>query len=353
MVWARKRTIPTEQPPLVGKVIANFLQIEGVTWSAWRIPTSVFSTFLSSSSSVVLTRLSGPLNMKANTHEKENDAVVTRDPEIRLPTTWSLLRECRSSISSLSCLCNAALSFETIYNQTIGWLVCAGLLELEFAGKFQVLEENLSGSSVTISITNPTWFDLRSNSVSSGGVNTISIINPTWSVIELVSNGGVNILTAAARGRNFCFVSDTRIVTSMRMGPLERNCDLTWHPNYIGLCCRDGKTIRQMEEGKVAMCLINSSKNHQDVWGKSALTPHCGVCSTSCPGRFASMDVVPAVIWLRGSGSQSSYGCWREGKYLLLLQETEHRPSILQSMAVLILLSRLWLTGKNLKQPWK
>jgi hypothetical protein len=43
------------------------LRIEGATWSAWRIPTSVFSvfergaaTFLSSSSSVVLTRLSGP-----------------------------------------------------------------------------------------------------------------------------------------------------------------------------------------------------------------------------------------------------------------------------------------------------
>jgi hypothetical protein len=45
----------------------QLLRIEGVTWSAWRIPTAVFSvfytgpaTFLSSSSSVVLTRLSGP-----------------------------------------------------------------------------------------------------------------------------------------------------------------------------------------------------------------------------------------------------------------------------------------------------
>jgi hypothetical protein len=67
MVWVRERTIPTERPPLVGNVIANFLRIEGATWSAWRIPTAVFSvfytgaaTFLSSSSSVVLTRLSGP-----------------------------------------------------------------------------------------------------------------------------------------------------------------------------------------------------------------------------------------------------------------------------------------------------
>jgi hypothetical protein len=66
MVWIPEWTIPTERPPLVGEVFANFLQIEGATWSAWRIPTAVFSifypgaaTFLSSSSSVVLTRLSG------------------------------------------------------------------------------------------------------------------------------------------------------------------------------------------------------------------------------------------------------------------------------------------------------
>jgi hypothetical protein len=45
----------------------QLLRIEGATWSAWRIPKAVFSvfqtgaaTFLSSSSSVVLTRLSGP-----------------------------------------------------------------------------------------------------------------------------------------------------------------------------------------------------------------------------------------------------------------------------------------------------
>jgi hypothetical protein len=45
----------------------QLLRIEGSTWSAWRIPTAVLSvfwtgaaTFLSSSSSVVLTRLSGP-----------------------------------------------------------------------------------------------------------------------------------------------------------------------------------------------------------------------------------------------------------------------------------------------------
>jgi hypothetical protein len=42
VVWVRKRTIPTERPPLVGEVIAKFLWIEGATWSAWRIPTAVF-----------------------------------------------------------------------------------------------------------------------------------------------------------------------------------------------------------------------------------------------------------------------------------------------------------------------
>jgi hypothetical protein len=45
MVWVRERTIPTERPPLVGEVIANFLRIDGATWPAWRIPTAVFSVF--------------------------------------------------------------------------------------------------------------------------------------------------------------------------------------------------------------------------------------------------------------------------------------------------------------------
>jgi hypothetical protein len=30
----RKRTIPTERPPLVGEVSANFCGLEGATWSA-------------------------------------------------------------------------------------------------------------------------------------------------------------------------------------------------------------------------------------------------------------------------------------------------------------------------------
>jgi hypothetical protein len=35
--------IPTERPPLVGEVTANFLRIEGVAWSAHH--TTVFSVF--------------------------------------------------------------------------------------------------------------------------------------------------------------------------------------------------------------------------------------------------------------------------------------------------------------------
>jgi hypothetical protein len=62
----REETIPTERPPIVGEVSANFLRIEGVAWSARRIPTAVFSDFYTGAatisskySSVVLTRLSG------------------------------------------------------------------------------------------------------------------------------------------------------------------------------------------------------------------------------------------------------------------------------------------------------
>jgi hypothetical protein len=40
---ARKQTISTELPRLVGEVSANFLRIEGVAWSAQWIPMAVFS----------------------------------------------------------------------------------------------------------------------------------------------------------------------------------------------------------------------------------------------------------------------------------------------------------------------
>ena len=39
MALVRKRTIPTERPPPVGEVSANFCGQRGVTWSAQRIPT--------------------------------------------------------------------------------------------------------------------------------------------------------------------------------------------------------------------------------------------------------------------------------------------------------------------------
>jgi hypothetical protein len=66
-----KRIIPTELAPLVGEVSAKFLRIVGVAWSAQRIPTAVNLRLLypepllfhSSSSSVILTRLSGPRSL--------------------------------------------------------------------------------------------------------------------------------------------------------------------------------------------------------------------------------------------------------------------------------------------------
>jgi hypothetical protein len=46
MALARKQNIPTEQPPLVGEVSANFLRIEDVSWSAQWIRTAVNLGFL-------------------------------------------------------------------------------------------------------------------------------------------------------------------------------------------------------------------------------------------------------------------------------------------------------------------
>jgi hypothetical protein len=46
VVFVRKRTIPTERPPLVGEVSANFLRQDGVAWSAQRIPMAVNLGFL-------------------------------------------------------------------------------------------------------------------------------------------------------------------------------------------------------------------------------------------------------------------------------------------------------------------
>jgi hypothetical protein len=40
VAWIRNRTIPTELPPLVGKVSVNFCGLKGVAWSVRRIPYS-------------------------------------------------------------------------------------------------------------------------------------------------------------------------------------------------------------------------------------------------------------------------------------------------------------------------
>ena len=42
----RERTIPTERPPPVGEVSANFCGYRSVTWSAQRVPTAVNLCFL-------------------------------------------------------------------------------------------------------------------------------------------------------------------------------------------------------------------------------------------------------------------------------------------------------------------
>jgi hypothetical protein len=63
----RERTIPTEQPPLVDEVSANFLRIEGCRVVSTADPYGRNLGFLDRSSyifsstfSVILTRLSGP-----------------------------------------------------------------------------------------------------------------------------------------------------------------------------------------------------------------------------------------------------------------------------------------------------
>ena len=73
----RGRTIPTERPPPVGEVSANFLRIEGCHVFSVTVPhdrlISVFqtgaATFYSSSSSIDLTRLSEPHSRPTNTQK--------------------------------------------------------------------------------------------------------------------------------------------------------------------------------------------------------------------------------------------------------------------------------------------
>jgi hypothetical protein len=73
----RERTIPTERPPPVSEVSADFCGWRGVTWSVQRVPTAVNLCFLdrsrylfySSSSSIDLTRLGGPRSRPTTTQK--------------------------------------------------------------------------------------------------------------------------------------------------------------------------------------------------------------------------------------------------------------------------------------------
>jgi hypothetical protein len=72
MVLVRERTIPAVRQSLFGEVSAKLLWIEGVAWSARRIPKAVISVFLTgaaSSSSIVLVRLSGPRSRPATSQK--------------------------------------------------------------------------------------------------------------------------------------------------------------------------------------------------------------------------------------------------------------------------------------------
>jgi hypothetical protein len=76
VAWVRKRTIPTERPPLVGEVSANFCgrrvsrgQRDGSIRPYSRISWPEPLLFLPSSSSIVLTRLSG-LSCRPTTSQK-------------------------------------------------------------------------------------------------------------------------------------------------------------------------------------------------------------------------------------------------------------------------------------------
>ena len=71
----RERTIPTERPPPVGEVSANFCGERGVTWLAQRVPTAVNLCFVNLEPLFFiqvalqfdLTRLSGPRSRSTTT----------------------------------------------------------------------------------------------------------------------------------------------------------------------------------------------------------------------------------------------------------------------------------------------
>jgi hypothetical protein len=62
----RERTIPTERPPPVGEVSANFCGYRGVTWSAQRIPTAVNLCFLDLEPLLLLIQVAPPLTSRGS-----------------------------------------------------------------------------------------------------------------------------------------------------------------------------------------------------------------------------------------------------------------------------------------------
>ena len=93
----RERTIPTERPPPVGEVSANFCGQMGVTWSAQRVHTAVNLCFLdlepllfySSSSSVDLTRLTRLSRPRSRPTTTQKNLVA---PGIKPETSVSVAR---------------------------------------------------------------------------------------------------------------------------------------------------------------------------------------------------------------------------------------------------------------------
>ena len=78
MALVRERTIPTERPPPVGEVSTNFLRIERCHVVSATVPQGRFNLcfldrsryfFYSSSSSIDLTRLSGPRSRPTTTQK--------------------------------------------------------------------------------------------------------------------------------------------------------------------------------------------------------------------------------------------------------------------------------------------
>jgi hypothetical protein len=104
MTLVRQRTIPTERPPLVGEVSANFcgLRVSRGQLNGSPRPYSRFCRpepllFLSSSSSVVLTRLSGHRYKTYFSEKYDSAGNLTRIPLDLYPGTLTTRPQRRST----------------------------------------------------------------------------------------------------------------------------------------------------------------------------------------------------------------------------------------------------------------